>query len=260
MRPPPWPLKLLPKLKAEPTLPRGPQGPFLLAISPGFAYLLGVMSAAVAAFTPVQQALLADLVLAGVAFDVQETPVTWLGVAVQPSAQTPIETPVVAKAAPVLSSSVAPAAPVEEAYQVWQAGEPGGVAVVLAAPGPLAAAETLLLQNMLKAVGLQAAPLAYVGLAGAPGKAKVAAAQAALTAAVAGFNPTHTLVLGQAVLGVLLGKMQGVEGWQAAPTTLGLPGQVGVTFPLDLLLNKPLFKGLAWQHLQTWRREEMMHG
>jgi hypothetical protein len=59
---------------------------------------------------------------------------------------------------------------------------------------------------------------------------------------------------------VLLGKMQGVEGWQAAPTTLGLPGQVGVTFPLDLLLNKPLFKGLAWQHLQTWRREEIMHG
>jgi hypothetical protein len=157
----------------------------------------------------------------------------------------------------VLSPSVSPAAPVEEAYQVWQAGEPGGVAVVLAAPGPLAAAETLLLQNMLKAVGLQTMPLAYVGLAGTPGKAKVAAAQAALTAAVGGFAPTHTLVLGQAVLGVLLGKMQGVEGWQAAPTALG---QVGVTFPLDLLLNKPLFKGLAWQHLQTWRREEIMHG
>lgn len=214
------------------------------------------MSATSAALPSAHQAahhgLLADLVLAGVAFDLQATPAIWRGIS-RPGVPVMVPEPVVPVAVPAPGPAPVVIEPAN-AWRVWQAGEAGGVVVVLSAPGPLGEAETQLLHNMLRAVGLPATPVAYVGLAGTPSKAQTSAVQAALTAAVAAAAPTHTLVLGQTVLGVLLGKLQGVEGWQAAPTSLSVPGQVGVTFPLDLLLHKPLFKGLAWQHLQAWQQ------
>jgi hypothetical protein len=126
--------------------------------------------------------------------------------------------------------------------------------VVLGGEAPPSPEAHMLLGNMLKAVGLVGLPVALVGLAGSPSKTQQPEAKQAIIAAATHAAPTHTLVLGQGVLGALLGKLQGVEGWQAAPSDLGLPGQVGVTFPLELLLAKPLFKSLAWQHLQAWQK------
>jgi hypothetical protein len=191
------------------------------------------------------QALLADLVLAGVAFELQETPLRWLSAAAEPPPSVPSARP-----EPIPAPEIPPAA--APSYQVWHTGVAGGVVVVVYAAAPLADLEVALLTQMLRAVGLQQAPLAYVGLAGLPAKSNLAQAKAEIIAAAQAFTPTHSLVLGQTALGVMLEKTQGVEGWQAAPAALGLPGRVGVTFPLDLLLHKPLFKGLAWQHLQAW--------
>lgn len=219
------------------------------------------MVAAAPAFNPAQVTLLADAVLAGLSFDLQEAPATWQ-TAPQVVPERKHSAPVSTQASPAV---VRPAAPVSvappqaspaplPAWQLWQAGTPGGILVVLTGEAPPSAEAHDLLKNMLKAVGLASLPVALVGLAGSPNKTQQPEVKEAIAAAATAATPTHTLVLGQGVLGTLLGKLQGVEGWQAAPSNLGLPGQVGVTFPLELLLAKPLFKSLAWQHLQAWHK------
>jgi hypothetical protein len=211
--------------------------------------------------TAAQTALLTDAVLAGLSFDVQETSVCWQA-APQVVSEGKVSGPLPAHYAPpvVMREAFPPAASVKglpealAAWQIWQEGTPGGVMVVLSGEGPLSPEADVLLGNMLKAVGLANRPVALVGLAGNPSKTQQPEVQQAIAAAATQAAPTHTLVLGQGVLGVLLGKLQGVEGWQAAPSDVGLPGWVGVTFPLELLLAKPLFKSLAWQHLQAWQK------
>ncbi len=239
-----------------------------------------------AAFSPAQAALLHDAVLAGLSFDLQEAPAVWLNQPAvvagnqaklnAPQSAAPLASPVPAvQLAAVVTPPASVSAPeVGGKWQVWQelpaptaeaqpqATPAERVAVVVAAEPPLAGAAMALLANMLQAVGLQGATLAIIGLAGQASKSQQVDAKAALVAAVNATQPTRTLVLGQGVLGVCLGKLQGVEGWQAAPVALGFGGAVGVTFPLELLLNKPLFKSLSWQHLQAWQTQkpEVPHG
>ncbi|MCA3243702.1 MAG: hypothetical protein INF43_00150, partial [Alphaproteobacteria bacterium] len=127
-----------------------------------------VTSAALPAAHPaVSYGLLADLVLAGVAFELQTTPAAWRE-AGRPMLPVTVPEPVQPKPLPPAAAPAHPPVPTEPvtAWRVWQAGEGGGVAVVLAAPGPCGVAEVQLLENMLRAVGLPTAPVAYVGLAG----------------------------------------------------------------------------------------------
>jgi hypothetical protein len=140
---------------------------------------------------------------------------------------------------------------VEEPGKVWVEGEPEGVVLVVQGQMPDSRCVTLA-KAMMAAVGLQDMAIGWVGYSG-----KVDAAM--LVDAVRTRSPQQVMVLGQAPLGVLLGRNLGVEGWHAAetPVIAGWDGAladvaVGVTYPLDLLIKQPLFKRLAWQHLLAW--------
>ena len=151
---------------------------------------------------------------------------------------------------PVAQKPVA-VAKVEEAGKVWTEGDAGGVVMVVMGHMPDSRC-VMLGKAMLAAAGLQGLPLGWVGYTG-----KVEAAM--LLEAVRNHGPQQVLLLGQAPLGVLLGRNLGVEGWHAGgPQQIAgwdgvLEGvAIGVTYPLDLLTKQPLFKRLAWQHLLAW--------
>jgi hypothetical protein len=204
--------------------------------------------------TPAQWAVLADMCLAGLAFDVEDGPAVWQVSPPEPQAlpSVPARQALAQPLALARELPANPEPPLAPVWQVWQAGDPGGVCVLLAAEQPPQAEALALLKNILKAVGLQDLPLGFVGLSGASGAVKGGAA-AALIGQTGALQPLHTLVLGQDAVAALVGKSLGVEGWHAAPLTLGLPGCVGVTYTLEMLLKNPLFKRLAWQHLQRWQ-------
>ena len=111
-----------------------------------------------------------------------------------------------------------------------------------------------LLKRMLAAVGHKETPVGFAVL-GVGMEIVQPAMQGALKQTIEALNPREILVLGQVPLGTLVGQALGVEGWQAAPRELiaGFDGAVGVTYPPELLLARPLVKRLAWQHLQRWR-------
>lgn len=135
----------------------------------------------------------------------------------------------------------------EAKADVWVAGEPGGLVVVMQAAGAPQGRALELFGKMMAAVGHDGA-VAWVGTGGT-------AEAAALVGAVQGLKPLKVLMLGQNILAQWLGKSLGVEGWHASGTPLpGCEGlAVGVTYPPELLLAQPLFKRLAWQHLLKWR-------
>lgn len=136
---------------------------------------------------------------------------------------------------------------VEVPGEVWAEGMAGGVLLVVQGALPGGGAQALA-KAMLVAVGLQEMALAWVGYTGG-------IKQADLLDAMRGQAPQQVLVLGQAPLGVLLGRNLGVEGWHAAGggEIAGWDmAPVGVTYPLELLMKQPLFKRLAWQHLRSW--------
>lgn len=156
---------------------------------------------------------------------------------------------------------VAPVAMVSES-KVWTAGEPGGVVLVARAgveldgTVPVSGKGLLLLQRMLAAVGMDGLPVGWAVI-GCAVDVVQPALQEAIQQAVAGLAPRHVLALGQVAVGTLAGQALGVEGWQASPRALipGWQGALGVTYPPELLLARPLFKRLAWQHLQKWQIE-----
>ncbi len=204
------------------------------------------------AYTLQQKALLHDALMAGLAFEVAEVPLAYyaapvptpVAAAMIQNYQTLSQTAAEVKPTPLAIPEPAPAC------RIWQAGEAGGVLVVVGTESPPQGVALHLLHNMLCAVGLANLPLGFVGVVGvAPHGGVGPEVIAAATPLAAPF----TLVLGQSVLAALSGKAMGVEGWQAAPQNLGFAGTVGVTYPLELLTSKPLFKGLAWQHLQRWK-------
>lgn len=136
---------------------------------------------------------------------------------------------------------------IEIAGEVWTQGEAGGVVLVVQGGHPSEPAAKLAMA-MLTAVGLQKEAVAWVGYTHTV-KAE------ALLEGIKTFTPSQVLVLGQAPLGVLLGRNLGVEGWHAAggQEIAGWnEAPVGVTYPLELLMKQPLFKRLAWQHLLAW--------
>jgi hypothetical protein len=205
-------------------------------------------------WSPQVEGLLHDLVLGGVQVEVTDTLASWKAPVKQPAKaantisepRTPppqLETHISKARREPIANAVLAEAPLPRAVPQVQAvasGEPGGVVVAcFAAP---TAAEAALLGNMLKAVGLHEPPRAIV------------AGNAGMAACIAGQQPTHLLVLGQAPLSSLQGKTLGVEEWQRAPSKLleNFAGPVGVTYPLDLLLKNPLYKKRAWQHLLKW--------
>ncbi len=217
--------------------------------------------------TAAQAAYVVDFALGGIAFDLQETPCAWLEadraaqqVKVPPLAEVLPETLPTMRAGatllrpssgePMAASVALSAAPV---WRVTHGGSPEGVMVILAGEGAPEGDDAVLLRAMLRAVGLAELPLAWVALAGAVARNESDAAATALRAAAGPYQPQHTLVLGQGPVGALCGKPLGVEGWHAAPQDLALPGRCGVTYAFALLRSKPLFKSLAWQHLQAWQ-------
>lgn len=135
---------------------------------------------------------------------------------------------------------------VEEPGKLWSEGEAGGTVLVVQGGPPDARCVTLA-KAMLAAVGLKDMEPAWVGYTG-----KIANQE--MFEALRALSPQNVLVLGQAPLGVLLGRNLGVEGWHAADSKVieGWDGRVGVTYPLELLVKQPLFKRLAWQHLLAW--------
>lgn len=210
-------------------------------------------------------ALLLDLHAAGVHAELGEVPFDWLAVrstapGIQPARKVEAAqveqparavVPVLPRAEKQLAAARVPSArvaPVADA-KVWVEGQGGGLVLVVHGPGIVTGRARELLGRMLKAAGVDEAEgaTAWVGCAGACKGEDLAAALKALA-------PQRVLVLGQTILGHWLGKSLGVEGWQAAKTQLaGCEGaRVGVTYPPDLLLAQPLFKRLAWQHLQAW--------
>jgi hypothetical protein len=202
-------------------------------------------------------ALVHDALLAGIETDVAEQPYIWGLTLAQPRVANPalaldISIPQLVQPQPqVLHPKPQPVAEAKaSAWRLWHAGEVGGVVVVLGGSAPPEGQALQLLQAILKAVGADAYPLGFVGL---EGEAPKGGLPEAMTTEVAALQPKFTLFMGQGVLAAACGKIMGVEGWHAAPQPLALVGVVGVTYPLDLLLKKPLFKGLAWQHVQRWR-------
>ena len=224
-----------------------------------------------------------DLVRSGVLDELAEAPYPWFeepAVVRAPVAAAPAAAPAPAvaadvrparAAAPLLMSAKverqvvqAPvAAPdLTAEAKVWTAGEAGGVVLVLRAgldadgQVPVSGKALTLLTRMLEAVEIRGAPLGWA-VVGCPVDVVQPALQEPLQQAVAGLAPTRVLVLGQVAVGTLAGQSLGVEGWQAAPRPLvpGWEGPLGVTYPPELLLARPLFKRLAWQHLQKWRIE-----
>lgn len=156
--------------------------------------------------------------------------------------------PIPASLPPLLPASLPSALPT-----VWSAGEPHGLVVLLKGTQPPNAEAAQLLANILAAAGMSG-PIAYVGSALTgfkiiPGLAEV------LTEKITTFSPTRLLVLGQDMVNQLAAKPVGVEGWQTAPTPLaGLPtSAIAVTYPLELLLQRPLYKRLTWLSLMAWQ-------
>lgn len=211
--------------------------------------------------------LLLDLVGAGVRFEVAGTPFPWLAppkVAAE-SPQPRILIPKInearaERAVPLLAPRKASAPRTVSKAHVWAVGNPGGLTVAVrtspAALGqvPLAGAELELLQRMLRAVGYEPAVDAWVGLGQMDDMVRPEM-RGDMAKALGDLKPARVLVLGQAALGTLLGAACGVESWQTAPKVwdgIGLD-RVGVTYPPQLLLEKPVFKRLAWQHLLAWR-------
>lgn len=203
-----------------------------------------------------QQALLYDALLAGLAFDVGDEPAAMVpppvvakpvAVTEAPEVAAPRPKPVV----PVVETGPAVPVVVEEPCRVWREGPTEGVVVIMVGGQPPRGGALTLLQAMLRAVGLAEEPLGFVGVAGALPKQGVGAM---VSAELAGQNPRYTLVLGQALLGALLGRIKSVEDWHTAPQDLALPGCVGVTYPPEFLLMRPLFKALAWKNLQRWQQ------
>ncbi len=221
-----------------------------------------------------------DLLRSGVTDELAEVPFRWWeepkatgGDAPAPAVARVEEAPSVRRAeAPRLEIPAkverpvvqAPVVPVDQGpdSKVWVAGEAGGVVLVVRAgldldgQVPVAGKGLALIQRMLTAVDMQALPLGWA-VVGCSVDTVQLALQAQLQQAVAGLEPRYVLVLGQVAVGTLAGQSLGVEGWQAAPRALvpGWQGALGVTYPPELLLARPLFKRLTWQHLQKWQIE-----
>lgn len=205
---------------------------------------------------PAAYALVFDAMQAGLDCDVGDTLHAWqkpVVVVAEPQANTQaVSLEIQPKFQEAVRSPVAVVAPENPAlWRLWHSGEAGGVVVVLSGGAAPEGQALQLLTNMLKAVRLHEQPLGFVGLEGDAPKGGLAEQ---LAAEVAQMQPKLTLLMGQGVLAAACGKTMGVEGWHAAPQNCPLQGRVGVTYPLDLLLKKPLFKGLAWQHLQRWQQ------
>lgn len=212
----------------------------------------------------VQQAMaVLDLVLGGVKAEMADTAFDWLAVPEKKVAAPVVvvnegvlrEIPVVLPKASASDALRAPtvepkkiATPKAEAPgEVWVEGAAGGVVLVVQGGMPGSGAQALA-KAMLAAVGLQEIALAWVGYTGG-------ITTNALLTAMRAQTPQQVLVLGQAPLGVLLGRNLGVEGWHAAgggAIAGWTEAPVGVTYPLELLMKQPLFKRLAWQHLRSW--------
>jgi hypothetical protein len=232
---------------------------------------MGILPTPTGALAPDQRAaLLMDLIGAGVHAEAGERPYAWMAPPKAPEAPQPqILAPKVAqvtpeqkaaRAVPLLAPRKTAAARAPGKAHVWAAGTPGGLVVAVrtspAALGqvPLAGAELDLLMRMLKACGLEGRVDGWVGLGQMDDSVRPGMA-AEMRAAVAGLAPSTLLVLGGAALGTLLGNPLGVEAWQTAPQVwdgIGLD-RMGVTYPPQLLLEQPLFKRLAWQHLLAWQ-------
>jgi hypothetical protein len=206
------------------------------------------------AFNPAAYALVFDAMQAGLDCDVGDALHAWQKPTVV-QAETPIAPIAAPQSKPVVSvlAAASPAVIPEKpsVWRLWHRGEAGGVVVVISGAVPPEGQALKLLGNMLKAVGMHEHPLGFVGLEGDAPKGGLAEP---LAAEIALLQPKHTLLMGQGVLAAACGKAMGVEGWHAAPQACALQGNLGVTYPLDLLLKKPLFKGLAWQHLQRWQQ------
>jgi hypothetical protein len=199
-----------------------------------------------------------DLVLAGVHAEMGEIPFDWFAASAPVKVAVPAVKENVPAVAPlmgraevkvslpeVIKVTVVPV--IEIPGEVWVEGEAGGVVLVMQGDRPDDRLQALA-KAMMAAVGLGTTAIGWVGYTGKV-EGKV------LREAMMGHNGQQVLLLGQAPLGVLMGKNLGVEGWHAAGGS-ALPewdgGPVGVTYPLDLLIKQPLFKRLAWQHLLAW--------
>ena len=214
-------------------------------------------------------ALVMDLVAAGVRHEVADAAYPWLAPPTAARAESPQPQILVPKVVPARPERAVPLlAPRKAAGKarapskghVWRVGNPGGLTVAVrvspAALGqvPLAGAELDLLHKMLRALGYEPKVDAWVGLGQMDDMVRPELC-AEMAAAVGESSPAKVLVLGQAALGTLLNASCGVEAWQASPKGwdgVGLD-KGGVTYPPQLLLEKPVFKRLAWQHLLAWR-------
>ncbi|MFZ2587106.1 MAG: hypothetical protein WAZ18_03130 [Alphaproteobacteria bacterium] len=226
-----------------------------------------------------QAMLVLDLKASGVAVEVGDEPFAWLGGdgQVQPLAAAPVrvvEAPTPAatrgfevgmvagvKASPTHAKPKVPLMamgplPVVPA-KVWTVGQGGGLVVVArgmpAAEGniPLREAEMALLGKMLAAVGAGEVS-GWVVLGTREDKARVEVRDE-MMAAVKGLAPTRVLVLGGAALGTLVDGGASIDGWNAKPVMEGVAA-VGAVFPPDMLLQQPMFKRVAWQHLLNWKQ------
>lgn len=229
-----------------------------------------------------QAALVLDLARAGVGAEMADEPFDWLGISGisgDPGGRPGdpagilrvaegisgdsrgievIRAPVVAVPAPKPLVKVAPK-PTEAAdVAVWSGGAGGGIVLMVPAPAegmdPLAGDAGILFGRMLAAIGLQDQPVGWVAAA-LPSERPVPACAAKLLAAMKALEPRGVLIGGQAILGSLMGRNQGVEGWQAAPKPIdGLDGlTTGVTYAPAFLLAQPMFKRMAWEHLLAWK-------
>lgn len=205
-------------------------------------------------------ALLRDLVAAGVLQEVGEEAFDWFGMARAGGGASATVAPVAARPV-VVASKPKPTVPVLASRplvgEVWACGEGGGLVVVcsgpLAAKGkvPLTAREQALLAKMLAAAGV--GEVSGWAVAGQDDERLRPALQQPLLDAVAGLQPACTLVLGSVALGTLLGGACGVEAWQSKCEGWQNMVAAGVTYPPAMLLEKPVFKRLAWQHLLAWQ-------
>lgn len=211
-----------------------------------------------------------DLALGGVHAEMGEIPFGWFDAPMAVAATAPVTSSVtmprevvasetlrpvtlpVQREAIVAVPAARPSPAAEIAGEVWTEGEADGVLLVTQTPPDARCAA--LANAMLLAVGVKDMAVAWVGYSG-----KVDAK--AMLEAMRRYAPKQVLVLGQAPLGVLLGRNLGVEGWHASGNKdiAGWEGApVGVTYPLELLLKQPLFKRLAWQHLLAWGEDNSL--
>lgn len=242
---------------------------------------MGNQGVAFSITSPSHAALLLDMHAAGITAEVADKPYPWFaaqppvlatanpvsqtppvpvatakpGVATAQTSQIALPKPRVPLLAPTAAQARAAARP-----EIWTMGNGNGLTVITrtvmgrVGQRPVDDADMALLANMLKAVGLPADALNWVGLA-QPDETVRPEQQVPLQAALAKLNPAKTLVLGQVALGTLLGRQQGVDGWHANPQ--GWQGinisTVGATYTLAVLREQPTFKARAWQHLLAWR-------